>query len=93
MHQIQAGIFSIFGNTVAFAGAENEEPGSGLRVAGAGRDALSDLPPQADTAKRKDEQRRRVVIFNCKVNSRNMSINISEDQLWLNENRTLIPLY
>jgi hypothetical protein len=67
VHHCQSGILSIFGNTVAFAGAEEdvpgleEDPGSGLL--GTVVDMAVDLPPQPQTKQMIIDEQRTAIIF------------------------------
>jgi hypothetical protein len=73
VHHCQSGILSIFGNTVAFAGAEEgvpafeEDPGSGLLGTGAG--IAVDLPPQPQTEKTMIEEKKNATVFGPTANS------------------------
>jgi hypothetical protein len=68
-------MLSIFGNTVAFDGSDEGDPGSGLGVA-TGIDVLFDPPPQPETARRMNDERKRAAILeaNLKLQERVLRI-------------------
>jgi hypothetical protein len=86
----------MFGNTVAFAGAEKGVPGleedPGLGLLGTGVDIAVDLPPQPQTNKMTIDEQKSAMLFATYKSPGRCNASIPEQQLWLNENRLLSPM-
>ena len=84
----------MFGNTVAFAGAEKGDEGDeedpGAEGLGICVDMAVDFPPQPQTDKMRIDEKTSATVFKTTVKTpEGCTASIPEQQLWLNKNRLL----